>query len=614
MVSSSSSAIPAVSSSATTGYLINVGVGSTSLGVIQTAGGGNLVDVGAGSIVSTQISASAANPITTVVGSAMGSSGIGTTVVLSTPTTVSSLSASATISGSSAQLQSSSSSQSASSSPMTAASLTTSGSILSSSIISISSSIANTQLAGIGNSILTTSQTSSTTSSVASALGHLVIKYSSRHGQHSEFVHCYHLVLDRKFSRGSWCYKCAFYTSGVLRYVRLSKRFDRSGAIKQPVNSSHFIDVKQHAIEHCLSHERYSGDAEHLNQLERFICCDSISSNGLNISQQPYIYFDPVKQFIKSGDFIFDIEHTLKHVLNANPLASTGSIAQTTPVSSSVGSSTTSLAQASTGVSSQASLSSSIVVVASSTSTSQPVVVLTTTISTAAIGVATNVLPVASQGTSTSSSAGSSTVPSVVSTSASSVTPTSVAPSTIASSASSFASSSSASSSAGSSVIASSVVTTSSTINSNTGTVASSTLVSSSASSSTPVTSILATTSNLAFVKPEYLGLFFRCYILVIERASVIYDFNKLQRRSVRFFVKSSHLDLQFDNSVVKYPSSDQHISSVVDGLEYPKHFEACIYCFGNHELLGGISRHVKGGHDHFSSLNIKCYFHYYQL
>ncbi|KAG9952546.1 hypothetical protein KCU85_g1869, partial [Aureobasidium melanogenum] len=67
--SSSSSTISAASSSTTTGYLVNVGVGSTSVGVIQTAGGGNLVDVGAGSLVSTQISASAANPVTTAVGS-----------------------------------------------------------------------------------------------------------------------------------------------------------------------------------------------------------------------------------------------------------------------------------------------------------------------------------------------------------------------------------------------------------------------------------------------------------------------------------------------------------------------------------------------------------------
>ncbi|KAH0280311.1 hypothetical protein KCU91_g1126, partial [Aureobasidium melanogenum] len=165
--SSSSSTISAASSSTTTGYLVNVGVGSTSVGVIQTAGGSNLVDVGAGSLVSTQISASAANPVTTAVGSVVGSSGIGTTVVLSTPTTVSSLSASATISGSSIQLQSSLS-QSVSSSAMTVVSLSTSGSILSSPIISTPSPLASTQLAGVGNSILTTSQTSSTSSNIAS--------------------------------------------------------------------------------------------------------------------------------------------------------------------------------------------------------------------------------------------------------------------------------------------------------------------------------------------------------------------------------------------------------------------------------------------------------------
>ncbi|KAH0153424.1 hypothetical protein KCU67_g9470, partial [Aureobasidium melanogenum] len=233
MVSSSSSTMPAMSSSATTGYLINVGVGSTSVGVIQTAGGGNLVDVGAGSIVSTQISVSAANPITTVVGSAIGSSGIGTSVVLSTPTTVSSPPASATIPGSSTQLQSSSSSQSASSSPMTAASLSTSGSILSSSTISMSSSIANTQLAGIGNSIPATSLTLSTPMSVVSAVLDPIVKYGSRHSQHSKF-----------------CYKCTFHTSGVVRYIWLSRCANSSGAVKQPSKSDRFIDVKQYAIEH----------------------------------------------------------------------------------------------------------------------------------------------------------------------------------------------------------------------------------------------------------------------------------------------------------------------------------------------------------------------------
>ncbi|KAG9670225.1 hypothetical protein KCU99_g462, partial [Aureobasidium melanogenum] len=227
-ISSSSSTVSVVSSSTTTGYLVDVGVGSTSVGVIQTAGGGNLVDVAAGSVASTQISASAANPITTAVGSVIGSSGIGTTVILSTPTTVSSLSASATISGSSA----SSSSQSVSSA-MTAVSLSTSGSILSSSIISIFSPIASTQLGGIGNSLLVTSQTSSTLTSVVSAVLDPIIKYGSRRGQHFKF-----------------CYKCTFHTSGVVRCIWLSKRINSSDAGKQPVNSDRFIDVKQYAIEH----------------------------------------------------------------------------------------------------------------------------------------------------------------------------------------------------------------------------------------------------------------------------------------------------------------------------------------------------------------------------
>ncbi|KAG9573342.1 hypothetical protein KCV04_g15162, partial [Aureobasidium melanogenum] len=220
---------------------------------------------------------------------------------------------------------------------------------------------------------------------------------------------------------------------------------------------------------------------------------------------------------------------------------------------------------------------------------------------TAAIGVATNVLP-ASQSTLTSSSAGSSTVPSVVSTSASSVTPTSVVPSTIASSASS-----SASSSAGSSIVA-----TSSTINSNTGIVASSTLKSSSASSSTPMTSILAATSNLAVslssssvlssVSSQCCTLD-DCIIFTghcifgsfgLEHRAIEYPHRDYGQRddhyhvdcaskyfccskcqffdqsvvSIRFFVKSSRLNFQLDNSVIKYHDRGQHFSGVVHGLK----------------------------------------------
>ncbi|KAH0362413.1 hypothetical protein KCU65_g8068, partial [Aureobasidium melanogenum] len=48
-------------------------------------------------------------------------------------------------------------------------------------------------------------------------LGHLVVKHGF--GQHSKFIHCYYLVVGLRFSCGSQCYKRAFHTSGVLRYV-----------------------------------------------------------------------------------------------------------------------------------------------------------------------------------------------------------------------------------------------------------------------------------------------------------------------------------------------------------------------------------------------------------
>ncbi|KAG9962402.1 hypothetical protein KCU61_g4778, partial [Aureobasidium melanogenum] len=636
--SSSSSTVSAVGSSTTTGYLVNVGVGSTSVGVIQTAGGSNLVDVGAGSVVSTQISASAADPITTVVGSAIGSSGIGTTVVLSTPTTVSSLSASATILGSSTQPQSSSSSQSASSSAMTAASLSTSGSILSSSVVSISSSIANTQLAGIENSILATSLISSTPTGVISAvLGHPVIKYGSRRAQHSEFVHCYHFVIALKFHRGCWCYDCTFHASGVVRYIWLSKRIHSSGAVKQPVNSDRFIDVKHSSVVSVVtpsvqigvglsSQTSSSSSAASIRVRQQRYECAYFISNGLKVSQQPYIGFGSVEQLVKPGLFLFDLKSILDYCGLLKYWVWYNISCSGEQQSLEYFDSSNNAGQLKYWVHDNTSCPSE----------HQSIEPDSFIFNTAAVGVATNVLPAASQSTSTTSSAGSSTVPSVVSTSASSVTPTSVAPSTIASSASS-----SASSSAGSSIIA-----TSSTINSNTGIVASSTSKSSSASSSTPVTSILAATSNLAVslssssvlssvssqVGSSQCCTLDHC-ILIIEhcifgcfglehRASIIYDLNKLQRCSgqrghrhvnLRFFVKSSRLFVQLDNSVVKYHDRGQHFSGVVHCIKYLKHFKAFLDRFGNHKLLGGIIRHVKG-HHHFCSHNVKCYFHCYQL
>ncbi|OBW69018.1 MAG: MBOAT family protein-like protein [Aureobasidium pullulans] len=133
LASTSSTSVSASSSITTTGYAVNIGVGSTSVALIQTADGGNLVNVGAGSVASTQISASAANPATTIVGSVVGSSGVDTTVVVSTSQISSVTSNAASTSTSLAQTQTSPSSQTASSSILASAPSTAAATIIVSS-------------------------------------------------------------------------------------------------------------------------------------------------------------------------------------------------------------------------------------------------------------------------------------------------------------------------------------------------------------------------------------------------------------------------------------------------------------------------------------------------
>ncbi|KAH0028521.1 hypothetical protein KCU78_g3615, partial [Aureobasidium melanogenum] len=560
MISSSSSTISAVSSSTTTGYLINVGVGSTSVGVIQTAGGGNLVDVAAGSVASTQISASAANPITTAVGSVIGSSGIGTTVFIEPKCFV-------------------------------CHDCRVVEHIRIHSQLFYHQHIFNYRKHTAGWYWKQFTRNVSDFLNpyeryISCGFSHSIAKrLLRRRAQQSEFVHCYHFVIALKFRRGCWCYKCTFHASGVVRYIWLSKRINSSGAVKQPVNSDRCIDVKQYIIEHFdCDHSSVVSVVTPSVQIGVGLSSQTFSSSSA-ASIQPYIGFGPVGQLVKPGLFLFGINVlALKYWVWYNISCSGEQQSLEYFDSSNNAGQLKYWDHDNTSCPSEhQSIESDFFI-----------------FNTAAIGVATNVLP-ASQSTLTSSSAGSSTVPSVVSTSASSVTPTSVVPSTIASSASS-----SASSSAGSSIVA-----TSSTINSNTGIVASSTSKSSSTSSSTPVTSILAATSNLAvsLSSPSVLSsVSSQCCTFVIERASVIYDFNKLKPCSVRFFVKSSRLFVQLDHSIVKCHTRDEYFSSVIH-----EHFEDLTYCFEYHKLLSGIIRHVKS-HHHFGSINIKCYLHYYQL